>query len=366
MMEIDWSHLTHDSQFAPLRGAPMLVTGGAGFIGSHLVDALLALGGHVVVLDNLSTGRLDNLRHHLDEKKRHTISRYLLGDGRPIVTNGSGKPLTLVVGDIRNESHCRTAFEILAGLSPKTARQPAFVFHQAALGSVPRSFACPGETLDVNVAGTARVLQAARDAKVKRVVFASSSSVYGDSPHLPKKEGEEGLPLSPYALSKVMNEQLAHLFTRCFQMELVGLRYFNVYGPRQDPTGPYAAVIPRFVQAYLHGTPPTIYGDGQQTRDFTYVADAVRANLLAAVAPRDACGQAYNVAPGVATSILELARLVRELVGAGADPRHEPPRPGDVRHSLAHTTKARDALGFVASTGLRAGLEATLRCFWQS
>lgn len=363
MMEIDWSHLAHESALAPLRGAPVLVTGGAGFIGSHLVDALLALGAHVVVLDNLSTGRLDNLRHHLDEAKCRTISRYLAGERRPIVTNGSGKPLTLVVGDIRNENHCRTAFEALKTFSQKADGHPPIVFHQAALGSVPRSLAHPGETLDVNVAGTARVFEAAREAKVKRLVFASSSSVYGDSPKLPKREGEEGLPLSPYALSKVMNEQLARLFARCFAMELVGLRYFNVYGPRQDPSGPYAAVIPRFLRAYLDGTAPTIYGDGQQTRDFTFVADAVMANLLAAVAPQEACGQAYNVAPGVATSILELAQLVRELVGGGPEPCHAPPRAGDVRHSLADTAKAREAMGFVAATQLRAGLEVTLRCF---
>lgn len=366
MMEIDWSYLAQDSSLAALQGAPVLVTGGAGFIGSHLVDALLALGAHVVVLDNLSTGQLDNLRHHLDEAKRRTVSGLLIEDRCPIITNGSGKQLTLVVGDIRSESHCRSAFEVLEACSQKAGGQPAIVFHQAALGSVPRSLAHPGEALDVNVAGTARVLESAREAKVKRVVFASSSSVYGDSPRLPKREGEEGRPLSPYALSKVMNEQMAHLFARCFGMELVGLRYFNVYGPRQDPSGPYAAVVPRFLQAYLRGKAPTIYGDGEQTRDFTYVADAVRANLLAAVAPREACGQAYNVAPGVATSILELALLVRELVGGGPEPRHAPPRPGDVRHSLADTAKARDALGFVASTDLRAGLEATLRCFPQT
>lgn len=363
MMEIDWSRLREDSRLALLQGAPVLVTGGAGFIGSHLVDALLALGAHVVVLDNLSTGRLDNLRHHLDEAKRRTISSYLAEDRRPIIANGSGKQLTLVIGDIRSEDHCRQAFELLAAWSKKPSGKPAIVFHQAALGSVPRSLEHPAETLDVNVAGTARVFQAAREINVKRVVFASSSSVYGDSPRLPKREGEEGRPLSPYAVSKVMNEELAQVFAGCFGMELVGLRYFNVYGPRQDPTGPYAAVIPRFLRAFLDGTAPTIYGDGQQTRDFTFVADAVRANLLAAVAPREACGQAYNVAPGVATSILELAHLVRQLVGGGPEPRHTAPRPGDVRHSLAETTRARDALGFVASTNLRAGLEATLRCF---
>jgi nucleoside-diphosphate-sugar epimerase len=214
----------------------------------------------------------------------------------------------------------------------------------------------PAETLDVNVSGTARLFEAARDAKASRIVYASSSSVYGDSTALPKREGEEGRPLSPYAASKVMNEELAGVFGRCFAREFVGLRYFNVYGPRQDPDGPYAAVVPRFFQAYLCGKAPVIYGDGAQSRDFTYVADAVMANLLAAIAPTEACGQAYNVAPGKRTTINELAAMVREATGSGPLPAHESPRAGDVRDSNADPAAAHTALGFVATTSLAAGL----------
>jgi nucleoside-diphosphate-sugar epimerase len=211
----------------------------------------------------------------------------------------------------------------------------------------------------VNVAGTANVLQASRDARVRRVVYASSSSVYGDSERLPKKEGEEGLPLSPYALSKVMVEQLADIFTVAFGLESIGLRYFNVYGPRQDPEGPYAAVIPRFFQAYLAGEAPVIYGDGLQSRDFTHVDDAVRANLVAAAAPSEACGRAYNVAGGRGVTIVELARLIRELLGGGPPPEHVEPRPGDVRHSTADLTLSARKLGYVSEVPLGGGLART-------
>jgi nucleoside-diphosphate-sugar epimerase len=241
-----------------------------------------------------------------------------------------------------------------------------FVFHEAALGSVPRSMKDPATTIAVNVGGTANVFSAARDAGVQRVIYASSSSVYGDSPKLPKREGEEGRPLSPYALSKVMNEQLADVFSRCYKMEIVGLRYFNVYGPRQDPDGPYAAVIPRFFAAYARGEAPVIYGDGEQGRDFTFVADAVAANLLAAAAaPANAVNRAYNVAPGTRTTILELARLVREAMGTGIAPVHEARRPGDVRDSRADPTTARELLGFVAATTLSQGLQQA-RAFYLS
>ena len=305
---------------AVLRGQAVLVTGGAGFIGSHLVDALLEGGARVRVLDNFSTGRRENL-------------------------GGAGGAIELIEGDLRDPEACRRACQ---GVS--------VVFHQAALGSVPRSVADPATSIAVNVSGTANVFGAAREAGVRRVVYASSSSVYGDSPTLPKREGEEGQPLSPYALSKAMNEQLARVFQRCYGMELVGLRYFNVYGPRQDPDGPYAAVIPRFFKACLEGEPAVIYGDGGQSRDFTFVADAVSANLQAAAAPAESCGRAYNVAGGAATTVRDLAALVAESLGGGPEPRFEPPRPGDVKHSLADLSLVRAALGYVPSTPLPDGL----------
>jgi nucleoside-diphosphate-sugar epimerase len=302
----------------------VLVTGGAGFIGSHLVDALLARGARVRVLDNFATGRRENVAPNL------------------------GK-IDLVEGDIRDASACRRA-----------ADGAHFVFHLAALGSVPRSLEDPATTIAVNVSGTANVFSAARDAGVQRVVYASSSSVYGDSETLPKREGQEGRPLSPYAASKQMNEILADVFARSFSMELVGLRYFNVYGPRQSPEGPYAAVIPRFFKACLSGESPVIYGDGQQSRDFTYVADAVAANLLAAVAPKEAAGRAYNVAGGRRTTVGEVAATIRRLVGRGGEVRHEPPRPGDVQHSLADLSLARSGLGYAAEHELEAGLARSL------
>ena len=314
-----------------LRGATVLVTGGAGFIGSHLVDALVDDGAHVRVLDSFATGTRDNLAGTL---------------GR----------IELLEGDVRDPEVCARA---CAGVE--------VVFHQAALGSVPLSLARPGNSLDVNVSGTARVLEAARDAGVRRVVYASSSSVYGDSETLPKREGEEGEPLSPYALSKWVDEEVARVFSRCFALELVGLRYFNVYGPRQDPAGPYAAVIPRFFQARLAGEAPVVYGDGHQSRDFTFVGDAVGANLAAARAPSAGCGRAYNVARGRRTSLLELERLIRELTGGGGpDPVFRDPRPGDVRHSVAATEAAAEARGFEARGDLREGLAATREYYGES
>jgi nucleoside-diphosphate-sugar epimerase len=302
------------------QGVPVLVTGAAGFIGSHLVDSLLGGGARVRVLDNFLTGKRENLTHCLGE-------------------------IEFFEGDIRDAETCRRA---CAGVS--------LVFHQAALGSVPRSMKDPATTIDVNVGGTANVFAAARNAGARRVIYASSSSVYGDSDRLPKREGEEGKPLSPYALSKAMNEELAGIFTRCYGTELIGLRYFNVYGPRQDPDGPYAAVIPRFFEAYLRGEAPVIFGDGEQSRDFTFVEDAVAANLLAAGAPAESCGSSYNVARGRRTTINELAHSIRDAVGGGPEPRHEPARPGDVRHSLADLTRAQRGLAYVPKFDLPDGI----------
>jgi len=217
----------------------------------------------------------------------------------------------------------------------------------------------PATSIDVNVCGTANIFVAARDAKVRRVVYASSSSVYGDSTRLPKKEGEEGKPLSPYALSKHIDEELADTFARCFGLEAIGLRYFNVYGPRQDPNGAYPAVIPSFFAACLRGDSPVIFGDGTQSRDFTFVADVVMANLLAASAAATSCGRAYNVGAGGSTSVNDLVRAVIEVTGASVTPRYEAPRAGDVPFSNADVADAKLMLGFAASVGLAEGILRT-------
>ena len=307
------------------RGHQVLVTGAAGFIGSHLVDALVARGAAVRALDNLVSGRRENLAQH-------------------------GERVEFLEGDIRDSETCRRA-----------CRGATYVFHQAALGSVPRSLADPATTFAVNATGTATIFAAARDENVRRVIYASSSSVYGDSEVLPKREGEEGRPLSPYALSKRVNEELADVFSRCFRLELIGLRYFNVYGPRQDPEGPYAAVLPRFFKASFAGTAPVIFGDGEQSRDFTFVSDAANANLLAAGAPAQACGRAYNVAGGRRTTINELARAVREAVGGAPEPKYEQARPGDVRHSLADGSLSKHVLGYEPAVELSEGLARAKR-----
>ncbi len=301
-------------------GALVLVTGGAGFIGSHLVDTLVLRGARVRVLDDLSNGHLSNL-------------------------SDAGADVEFVEGDIRDLEVCRRACE---GAS--------LVFHEAARGSVPRSMKDPAGTLSVNALGTVNVFTAARDAGVRRVVYASSSSVYGDSSALPKREGEEGRVLSPYALSKRMNEETAEAWVRYFGMQIVGLRYFNVFGPRQDPAGPYAAVIPRFFSACLRGEAPVIYGDGLQSRDFTFVGDAVAANLAAAAAPDSVSGKAYNVAGGAAITVRDLAEAVRKAAGRGVDPVFEPERPGDVRHSLADLSRSRAELGFEPVFSVEDGL----------
>jgi nucleoside-diphosphate-sugar epimerase len=257
--------------------------------------------------------------------------------------------IELVEGDIRDGTTCE-----------ECCQDQRFVFHQAALGSVPRSMEDPATTLSVNTQGTANLLAAARKKGVERFIFASSSSVYGDSDRLPKKEGEEGAPLSPYAASKWLCEELAETFFRCYGLRWIGLRYFNIYGPRQDPAGPYAAVIPRFFNAFLENKAPVIFGDGDQSRDFTYVADAVRANLLAAGAAAEACNRAYNVAAGDRTSVNELAELIRQAVGSDVSPIHEPPRPGDVKHSLADLEDASSLLQYEAETSLGDGLRSSL------
>jgi UDP-N-acetylglucosamine 4-epimerase len=313
------------------------VTGAAGFIGSHLVEQLLTLDQAVVGLDNFATGHRENLADVLGRVSPSQAGRFRLAEG-----------------DIRDPLACRDAFE---GCD--------VVLHQAALGSVPRSIKDPATTHDVNSTGFVTVLLAARDAKVRRVVYASSSSVYGDHPALPKREPETGRPLSPYAVTKATNELYAGVFAKEYGQELVGLRYFNVFGPRQDPEGAYAAVMPRWFAALLRGERVVINGDGETSRDFCYVANAVQANFLGAtVEDPAALGQVYNVACGERTTLNELFVLIREQVArfrpeaAEAKPEHAGFRPGDIRHSLADTSLAQSLLGYEPTHRVREGLEA--------
>ncbi len=311
--------------------APILVTGGAGFIGSRLVESVLDRGDRVRVLDNFSTGKRENLER--------------LGGGRyrPAVS------FDLIEGDIRDLATVTAAME---GCSA--------VLHQAALGSVPRSVEDPESTHLTNVDGTLNVFLAARTLGIRRVVYASSSSVYGDNDKLPKREGDEGRPLSPYALTKQVNEAYARLFHDLYGVETIGLRYFNVYGPRQDFASGYAAVIPRFVSRLLAGKPPIVFGDGTQSRDFTFVEDVARANLLALDAPADAAGAAYNIGAGRQLTLLELLDILQDLLDTDVKPQFDPPRPGDVLHSRADTTRATEKFGYTAQIGMREGLEASI------
>lgn len=296
-----------------------LVTGGAGFIGSHLVTELIRLGHPVVVLDDFSTGKRENLAHL---------------EGR----------FELVEGDIRRPDEIRPAME---GVD--------YVLHQAALPSVPRSVQDPETSFAVNAMGTLNVLEAARKAGVQRVVYAASSSAYGDTEVLPKVETMVPCPRSPYAAAKLSGEHLIQAYNQVFSISCVALRYFNVFGPRQDPTSQYSAVIPRFVTAMLKGEPPIIYGDGGQTRDFSHVQNVVEANLAACRAP-NAPGHVINVACGERISLLELVREIGRLLGCGIEPVHQQPRPGDVRHSLADLGRARELLGWTPSLPIREGL----------
>jgi len=315
-----------------------LVTGSAGFIGSHLIQTLLHAGQDVVSLDNFSTGH----RRNLDEVKA------AVGD--------AWRRHTFIEGDIRDLDTCRSACEDID-----------FVLHHAALGSVPRSIADPIEANESNVSGFLNMLVASRDAKVKRFVYAASSSTYGDHPGLPKVEDEIGRPLSPYAVTKYVNELYADVFGRCYGVETMGLRYFNVFGARQDPNGPYAAVIPRWVQALLMERPVEIFGDGETSRDFCYVGNVVQVNIRAATTARpDSLNQIYNVAVGGRTTLNQLFETLRDLLAvqapsiASAKPRYEDFRAGDVRHSQADISKAMRLLGYAPTHDLRKGLRDAL------
>ena len=319
--------------------ARWLVTGAAGFIGSNLVEHLLAAGQTVVGLDNFATGH----RVNLDEV-------------RDAVGDAAWTRFRLIEADVRDAGACR---EACTGAD--------FILHQAALGSVPRSLADPVASFEANVAGFVRLLEAARAAGVRRVVYASSSSVYGDHPALPKREATTGRPLSPYAATKCADELFADTWARSYALACTGLRYFNVFGPRQDPDGAYAAVIPRWVAAMLRDAPCTIHGDGQSSRDFCYVANVVQANLRAALAPIEGSShEVYNIACGERATLLELFACLRAALRrcAGIDYRHEPRfgpfRDGDVRHSLAAIDKARTMLAYEPTHRLADGVDAAI------
>lgn len=316
-----------------------LVTGSAGFIGSHLLEGLLRLGQRVVSLDNFATGHLANL-----EQVEQAV-------GAPAWRRHRFMEASIVDMEACREACCGADI----------------VLHQAALGSVPRSIADPLATHMTNVNGFLNLLVAARDAKVKRFVYASSSSAYGDDERLPKIEAVTGQPLSPYAVSKQADERYAEAFARCYGLETVGLRYFNVFGPRQDPDGPYAAVIPRWVRAMLVGEPVEVYGDGETSRDFCCVANVVQANLQAALTDNaSAVNKVYNIAFGESTSLNCLFELLRSLLGErlGSPPSvpriYRPSRPGDVRHSLADIGLARTLLGYEPTHSLASGLREAL------
>lgn len=324
-----------------LRSSPerWLVTGAAGFIGSHLVEALLRLNQEVVGLDNFATGHAANL-----------------DDVRARVGAENAARFRFIEGDVRDRATCLTALE---GVS--------LVLHEAAIGSVPRSMDDPWTTHSNNVDGFVTLLLAAREAGVRRVVFASSSSVYGDDKHSPKLESQLGRPLSPYATSKLIDEIYADTFARTHGIDTVGLRYFNVFGPRQDPNGAYAAVIPRWTEALMTGKQCVVYGDGSTSRDFCFVENVVQANLLAALAPEnDVAPRVFNVAYGARTTLLELFDGLRERAAtfrpeaASAVLKHDPPRAGDIAHSLAAIDRARACLGYEPAFDLRRGLDATV------
>lgn len=328
-----------------------LVTGGAGFIGSNIVNTLLAMNEQVLVLDNFSTGRWENI-------ERVIKNNGLIRDRDLFIIKGDDKRpslekirLLMIEGDLRDFNTCKMAVE---GVS--------YVIHQGALPSVPRSVADPLTTNDVNIKGTLNMLIAARDKKVKRFVFASSSSVYGDTPVLPKIETMSTNPLSPYALSKLAGECYASLFYRLYDLSTVSLRYFNIFGPSQDPASQYAAVVPRFITAILNGKQPGIYGDGEQSRDFTFVEDCVRANILACKAD-NVSGEVFNIAGGKQTTINELFRKIRNIVGVNIEPAYLSPRPGDVKHSLADITKAKRLLHYQPAFDLDKGLGRTIEWF---
>jgi UDP-N-acetylglucosamine/UDP-N-acetylgalactosamine 4-epimerase len=308
-----------------------LVTGGAGFIGSHIVEYLLKHNaGEVKVLDNLATGFIKNIRQYQ-----------------------SNTSFKFIEGDIRDLTTCQ-----------QVCKGTDIIFHEAALGSVPRSINDPITTNAVNIDGFLNMLVAARDNKVERFIYAASSSTYGDSKKLPKVENEIGAPLSPYAVTKYVNELYAKVFSSTYGMKTIGLRYFNVFGPRQHPKGAYAAVVPLFINSVISNIPPQIDGDGGQTRDFTFVENAVQANIKAAFGENEkAFNEVYNVAVGERASVNEMFSIIKDLAGSQLMPEHRAPRAGDVRDSLADISKIKNLLGYDPSVNLKQGIKITYDWF---
>lgn len=319
----------------------ILITGGAGFIGSNLCEAMLNDGHNVTCLDNFATGKMENIQPLLDS---HPDS------------------FRLITGDIRSLEDCKQAVEDVD-----------YVFHQAALGSVPRSINDPATTNDVNISGFLNMLIAARDAGVKRFIFAASSSTYGDSASLPKVEDVIGKPLSPYAITKYVNELYADVFARTYGMEYIGLRYFNVFGRKQDPNGAYAAAIPLFVKKFMNHESPTINGDGENSRDFTYIDNVIQMNKLAMTTQNpEALNTIYNTAYGDRTTLNELISYLKEFL-SDYDAKikdvaivYGPNRSGDIPHSLASIDKARNLLGYDPQYNLKAGLREAVKWYWEN
>lgn len=310
----------------------ILITGGAGFIGSHLSDALVADAEveKVVVFDNLATGFFNNIRHLANHPK-----------------------FSFIEGDIRDLEACR-----------KAVNNCTVICHQAALGSVPRSIKDPVTSHEVNATGFINLLQSAREAEIKKFVYASSSSVYGDSPELPKREEKIGSPLSPYAVTKKITELYAQVFAHSFGMDMCGFRYFNVFGSRQTPAGPYAAVVPLFIKAALDNMSPLINGDGTNSRDFTYIDNVIKANI-AAIKKETVTGQhnVYNIACGERTSLNQLWEMISSLIGSDLKPTYGPPRPGDIPHSLADISAAQKALEYTDLVNIEEGLKRCIEWY---
>lgn len=304
-----------------------LVTGGAGFIGSHIVEALLARGERVRILDNFATGRRENIA-------------------------AFEKEVTLIEGDINDPAALNRA-----------VKGVEVIYHEAAIPSVPRSVADPIGSNRANVDGTVAILWAAKEAGVRRVIYAASSSAYGNAPQFPRVETILPEPLSPYAVAKLAGEYYLRAFTECYGLETVALRYFNVFGPRQDPKSQYAAAIPLFTTAILEGHSPTVYGDGEQSRDFTYVANVVRANLLAADAPSEAAGKVFNVGCGEKVTVNQVIAAINNILGKNVPSKHVPPRAGDVKHSHADISLAKKMLGYEPAVSFEEGLKKTVEFF---
>lgn len=311
------------------EGSTFLVTGGAGFIGSNLCEAILKMGHKVRCLDDLSTGKQENVDLFLENFN-----------------------YTFIKGDIKDLDTCMKACE---GVD--------YVLHQAAWGSVPRSIEMPLFYCANNITGTLNMMEAARQKDVKKFVYASSSSVYGDEPNLPKKEGIEGNLLSPYAVSKRADEEWAKQYTRHYGLDTYGMRYFNVFGCRQDPNGAYAAVIPKFIKQLMNGEQPTINGDGKQSRDFTYIENVIEANLKACLAGSEAAGQAYNIAYGGREYLIDIYHGLTQALNVDMEPKFGPDRAGDIKHSNADISKAREMLGYDPEWNFEKGIKAAIEWY---